>query len=477
MARLVGVVCALLAAGVTVIAAAETEAHSSYIVHVAEEHAPRSSHPRLLSRAYTSFLRDNLPASISQPAPRLLYSYAHAATDFAARLTKRQGVPVLCHRCRAIAIHRIRGKPTSTARPASSLTSRWDPPIPPPSLCIFLLRTPTPDAGAFGGTVVGPTPSSPRMASFSSRSPNRRAPEILKPDVTAPGVDILAAWTGENSPSQLASDPRRVRYNVISGTSMSCPHVSGIAALLRQAHPDWSPAAVKSALMTTAYNVDNAGDIIKDMSTGKASTPFVRGSAGPGTWTPTAPWTQASYRAAARHIHLLCNFKSALTTTAYVLDNAGNDMSTGKASTPSARGSGHVDPNRALDPGLVYLYDTDADDYFSFLCALGYTAEQIAILTCIYDEETDCSTHTASAGDLNYPAFSAVFGPSMDKVTQRRTVRNVGCNFRATYTANITSPAGVHVTVKPRKLQFDARQRTREYEITFAASRLREPGT
>ncbi|CAD6249245.1 unnamed protein product [Miscanthus lutarioriparius] len=48
---------------------------------------------------------------------------------------------------------------------------------------------------------------------------------------------------------------------------MSCPHVSGIAALLRQARPDWSPAAIKSALMTTAYNVDNAGDIIKDMST------------------------------------------------------------------------------------------------------------------------------------------------------------------------------------------------------------------
>ncbi|KAG2662004.1 hypothetical protein PVAP13_1KG112348 [Panicum virgatum] len=130
----------------------------------------------------------------------------------------------------------------------------------------------------FQGTVVGRKPTSPRMASFSSRDPNLRAPEILKPDITAPGVDILAAWTGETSPSALDSDTRWVKYNIISGTSMSCPHVSGVTALLRQAHPDWSPAAIKSALMTTAYNVDNAGDIIRDMSTGQASTPFVRGA-------------------------------------------------------------------------------------------------------------------------------------------------------------------------------------------------------
>nr|CAB3451260.1 unnamed protein product [Digitaria exilis] len=252
----------------------------------------------------------------------------------------------------------------------------------------------------FHGTVVSRTPSSPRMASFSSRGPNTRAPEILKPDVTAPGVNILAAWTGESSPSQLDTDRRRVRYNIISGTSMSCPHVSGVAALLRQARPDWSPAAIKSALMTTAYNVDDAGDVIRDMATGEASTPF-------------------------------------------------------------ARGSGHVDPNRALDPGLVY--DADADDYVPFLCALGYTGEQIAIITD--DSEVDCSA--ATAGELNYPAFSAVFGPNMKEVTQRRTVRNVGCNFRATYTASVTSPAGVRVTVKPGKLRFDAKQRTQGYEITF----------
>ncbi|CAN6239248.1 unnamed protein product [Urochloa humidicola] len=256
----------------------------------------------------------------------------------------------------------------------------------------------------FLGTVIGKSPSAPRMASFSSRGPNFIAPEIFKPDVTAPGVDILAAWTGENSPSELDSDTRRVKFNIISGTSMSCPHVSGIAALLRQAHPDWSPAAIKSALMTTAYNVDSAGDTIKDMSTGEASTPFVRGA-------------------------------------------------------------GHVDPNLAADPGLVY--DAGTDDYVSFLCALGYTARQIAVLTRD-GSVTDCSKRKGSVGDHNYPAFSVVFSSGDDAVTQRRAVRNVGSNAGATYTASVTSPAGVRVAVEPPTLQFSATQQTQEYAITFA---------
>lgn len=70
----------------------------------------------------------------------------------------------------------------------------------------------------------------------------------MQPDVTAPGLNILAAW----SPVALDSTGRRsVDYNIISGTSMSCPHVSGLAALVKSYHPVWSPAAVKSAIMTT----------------------------------------------------------------------------------------------------------------------------------------------------------------------------------------------------------------------------------
>ncbi|CAN6279811.1 unnamed protein product [Urochloa humidicola] len=256
----------------------------------------------------------------------------------------------------------------------------------------------------FLGTVIGQgTRPAPRMASFSGRGPNFIAPEIVKPDVTAPGVDILAAWTGENSPSQLASDPRRVKFNILYGTSVACAHVSGIAALLRQVHPDWSPAAIKSALMTTAYNLDNAGGIIKDMSTGAASTAFVRGA-------------------------------------------------------------GHVDPNRAVDPGLVY--DAGTDDYISFLCALRYTAQQIAVLTRD-GSVTDCSTRPGSVGDHNYPAFSVVFRSGGGAVTQRRLVRNVGNNTVATYTPIVTSPAGVRVTVQPSTLRFSQLRKMQEYVVTF----------
>ncbi|CAN0905581.1 Subtilisin-like protease SBT1.7 [Linum grandiflorum] len=156
-----------------------------------------------------------------------------------------------------------------------------------------------------GGTHVGIEPS-PVVAAFSSRGPNLVTPEILKPDVIAPGVNILAGW--------LANDTRSVSFNIISGTSMSCPHVSGLAALIKAAHQDWSPAAIRSALMTTAYTAYKTGGVIQDVSTGKPATPF-------------------DY------------------------------------------GAGHVNPVAALDPGLVY--DATVEDYFGFLCALNYTAELI----------------------------------------------------------------------------------------------------
>jgi subtilisin family serine protease len=74
---------------------------------------------------------------------------------------------------------------------------------------------------------------------------------VLQPDVSAPGVDILAAFSPNVSPSTSKEDERRVYYNILSGTSMSCPHVSGAAAYVKTFHPDWSPSAIKSALMTT----------------------------------------------------------------------------------------------------------------------------------------------------------------------------------------------------------------------------------
>lgn len=91
----------------------------------------------------------------------------------------------------------------------------------------------------------------PDVVSFSSRGPSPISPDILKPDITAPGVDILAGWSPLSPSSIYYGDTRSTLFNIISGTSMSCPHASGAAAYVKAAHPNWSPAAIKSALMTT----------------------------------------------------------------------------------------------------------------------------------------------------------------------------------------------------------------------------------
>ncbi|PIN08997.1 Cucumisin [Handroanthus impetiginosus] len=96
----------------------------------------------------------------------------------------------------------------------------------------------------------------PVVVSFSSRGPSPITPDILKPDITAPGVDILAGWSPISPPSVYYDDARSTLFNIISGTSMSCPHASGAAGFVKAVHPNWSPAAVKSALMTTAYVMD-----------------------------------------------------------------------------------------------------------------------------------------------------------------------------------------------------------------------------
>jgi subtilisin family serine protease len=96
----------------------------------------------------------------------------------------------------------------------------------------------------------------PWIAGFSSRGPNRLSGDIIKPDVTAPGVNILAG----HSPVNYEADPQGQLFQAISGTSMSSPHVAGLFALLKQAHPDWTPAMAKSALMTTAYQDVNKED-------------------------------------------------------------------------------------------------------------------------------------------------------------------------------------------------------------------------
>ncbi|MBB5789440.1 S8 family serine peptidase [Jiangella mangrovi] len=107
--------------------------------------------------------------------------------------------------------------------------------------------------GATAALLVGdqtdlpPTPK-PVLAGFSSRGPApANGGDLLKPDVSAPGVDVLAAV----APGPHAGND----FDFISGTSMAAPHVAGLAALIRAAEPDWSAQAIKSAMMTTAYDL------------------------------------------------------------------------------------------------------------------------------------------------------------------------------------------------------------------------------
>jgi len=262
----------------------------------------------------------------------------------------------------------------------------------------------------FRGTVIGNSPSAPQVASFSSRGPNSVTTEILKPDVIAPGVNILAGWTGLTSPTDLDIDPRRVEFNIISGTSMSCPHVSGLAALLRAAHPNWSPSAIKSALMTTAYVIDDTGKNITDLATGEESTPFVHGA-------------------------------------------------------------GHVDPNRALDPGLVY--DITSTEYAAFLCSTVKDSSSRSVF--LRDPATvDCGSvmRLADPGDLNYPSFSVELYTDKRRHTYKRTVTNVGTNVDAVYEVKVNAPPTVRVSVSPSKLVFSETQKTLSYEISFTGGVL-----
>lgn len=106
------------------------------------------------------------------------------------------------------------------------------------------------------------------MAAFSSRGPNNQVPDLIKPDMTAPGVDILAAW------ATLAGEPAP-ELEIISGTSMSSPHMAGAGALMMKAkYPAWTVAEIQSAMMTTA-RYDNT---VRKEDGGTPTDPFDRGA-------------------------------------------------------------------------------------------------------------------------------------------------------------------------------------------------------
>ncbi|GMP53249.1 hypothetical protein CsSME_00018766 [Camellia sinensis var. sinensis] len=240
------------------------------------------------------------------------------------------------------------------------------------------------------------TKPAPFMAAFSSKGPNTITPEILKPDITAPGLSVIAAYTEAQGPTNEDFDERRVLFNLVSGTSMSCPHVSGIVGLLKTLYPKWSPAAIKSAIMTTATTQDNINE----------------------------PITNTSY----------------------------------KKATPFDYGAGHVQPNRAIDPGLVY--DTTVNDYLNFLCALGYNETQIILFS---EHNHTCPKPIFSLVNFNYPSITV---PKLNcSITVTRTVKNVGSP--GTYSARVQNPTGVAITVKPERLKFEKVGEEKTFKVTM----------
>lgn len=117
---------------------------------------------------------------------------------------------------------------------------------------------------AFSSSVQVPGLVAPQLAESSSRGPNKANADVLKPDLAAPGTDILAPYADlsldrAGRDAIVAGGVRgQTVFGVLSGTSMAAPHVAGVAALLKQAHPAWSPAAIKSALMTSATPLKRA---------------------------------------------------------------------------------------------------------------------------------------------------------------------------------------------------------------------------
>ena len=246
----------------------------------------------------------------------------------------------------------------------------------------YVSVTTNPAARLAPGVVTGGA-LAPDVADFSSRGPALASGgNLMKPDIMAPGVAVLAVT------SPRIGNP----FDFYQGTSMASPHIAGIAALFKQRQPGWTPAMIKSALMTTAMQKRNDGSPITAVN-------VQDGSVVPGG----------------------------------VFDF----------------GAGQVNPNPAVDAGLVY--DAGFNDWLGFLCGTGEVTG------------AGCAALKINPSDLNYPSIA--IGAMPGKQTVKRMVKNVG-NAKATYNAVASAPAGLGVTVAPSSLEIAAGD-SASYEVTF----------
>ncbi|CAJ2665122.1 unnamed protein product [Trifolium pratense] len=242
------------------------------------------------------------------------------------------------------------------------------------------------------------TNAAPQVPIFSSRGPNPFVPEIMKPDISAPGVNILAAYSPfAGSTSGDMDDKRKFKYSLATGTSMSCPHVAGVVAYVKSFHPDWSPAAIKSAIMTTAKPVKGTYD-----------------------------------------------------------DLAGE----------YAYGSGNINPQQALHPGLVY--DITKQDYVQMLCNYGYDQNKIKQIS---GDNSSChrAPERSLLKDINYPAFVIPVLPDNNHfhVKIHRIVTNVGFS-NSTYKATlIHHNPKIKIKVEPKLLKFKSLHEKQSFVVTI----------
>ncbi|KAF6135848.1 hypothetical protein GIB67_028167 [Kingdonia uniflora] len=195
---------------------------------------------------------------------------------------------------------------------------------------------------------------------------------VLKLDVVAPGSQVLAAWSLKVTTGRVGSNNLFLssNYNILFGTSMTCLHASGVVVLLKGAHADWSPGAIRSAMMTTANPLDNTNIPILDVKFSRPAT--------------------------------------------------GLDM-----------GVDQIDPNKALNPGLIY--DAGVQDYVSYIYSLNFTRE-----------------HETSPTAQEF----------------KMTVTNMG-DGSFTYSGKLTQPSGAIVSVSPNKLVFQKKFETLSFVVNI----------